>query len=320
MFDQLVFPGTGVLDDFCTAPWGLPYDLFRWCLAARLRGVKIQFVSVGAGPINHPLSRRFMRSAAWMADYRSFRDTVSKAFMHSIGLDTSHDAVYPDIAFSLPSESASVSIDANQPLTVGVGVMSYFGWLGRKHGGDQIYHDYIAKMTRFVQWLLDHGHRVRLLIGDMSDEPTVDELRRNVLASRRVPAGQLTSEPMRSFADVARQVSAVDVVVATRFHNVVCALMLCRPLVSIGYAKKNDVLMAEMGLGRYCQRLEDLDVDALITQFQELVRDRSSLAQRLATQQARYRQQLQEQFDTLLMPDAHDPGGRAGLRPGPLSS
>ena len=56
-------------------------------------------------------------------------------------------------------------------------------------------------------------------------------------------------------------------IVATRYHNIVCALRLGKPLVSLGYAEKNDVLMTEMGVGRFCQHIERLDLDLLIEQF-----------------------------------------------------
>ena len=69
-------------------------------------GVKIIFASIGAGPIQHPLSRWFMKSAARAAHYRSYRDTVSKAFMESIGFDARNDPIYPDIAFALSAPSA----------------------------------------------------------------------------------------------------------------------------------------------------------------------------------------------------------------------
>jgi polysaccharide pyruvyl transferase WcaK-like protein len=51
-------------------------------------------------------------------------------------------------------------------------------------------------------------------------------------------------------------------------------LKLGKPTVSIGYAEKNDVLMAEMGLGRFCQHVERLNLDLLIEQFNRLIADR----------------------------------------------
>ncbi len=89
-FDILVMPGTGILDDYGEPFWGMPASLFAWCLGARLWGTRIAFVSVGAGPIVHPLSRWLMKSAARMAHYRSYRDTTSKDYMQSVGLELEH--------------------------------------------------------------------------------------------------------------------------------------------------------------------------------------------------------------------------------------
>src|SRR5690606_2199071 len=120
-------------------PFGMPLALLAWCLVARLRGAWIAFVSIGAGPIHHPVSRWLMRSAVAMADYRSYRDAVSKEFMTRIGFDTRDDAVYPDIAFKLP---APASVRPQRPdgrLVVGVGVMTYQGWRDDPDRGAPIY-------------------------------------------------------------------------------------------------------------------------------------------------------------------------------------
>ena len=67
---------------------------------------------------------------------------------------------------------------------------------------------------------------------------------------------------------------STDFVVATRFHNVVCALKLVRPTVSIGYEAKNDAVMTELGLGEFCQSIEELDLDLLNKQLAELMNNR----------------------------------------------
>ena len=126
--DLLIAPGMGMLDDFTDRPLDMPLALFGWCLAARLCGARIAFVSVGAGPITHPISRWLLKAAAAMAHYRSYRDGISKDFMDSIGFDTSNDEVFPDIAFKLPAPlSDRAPASGNGPLTVGVGVMTYHG-------------------------------------------------------------------------------------------------------------------------------------------------------------------------------------------------
>ena len=49
--DMFIIPGTGLLTDaFGLSGWG-PYGLLKWSLMARLRGCRVMFVSVGAGPV-----------------------------------------------------------------------------------------------------------------------------------------------------------------------------------------------------------------------------------------------------------------------------
>ncbi len=297
--DQLIIPGTGILDDFQAGPLGMPLALFGWCLAARLCGTRIAFVSVGAGPIHHPLSRWLMKSAVAMAQYRSYRDTVSKAFMESIGFDTRDDAIYPDIAFKLPAPSSPVRGAAGS-LTVGVGVMTYLGWERGSPRGPAIYAAYLEKITAFVLWLLDQGHRVRILMGDAADQDAVADVLSRVAAARPdLAQDRLVADPMRALHDLMRQMAETDVIVATRYHNIVCALRLGKPLVSLGYAEKNDVLMTEMGVGRFCQHVERFDLDLLIEQFTQLVAERDRYGDGIRRANLSYQERLERQ-DSIL--------------------
>ena len=300
--DALIMPGTGILDDFGEPFWGAPTSLLGWCLAARLRGAKVAFVCVGAGPINHPISRWLMKSAARLAHYRSYRDALSKDFMEGIGLDTRSDAVYPDIAFKLPSPGVMPAVStASGSLTVGLGLMTYFGWRGDAQRGATIYDDYLRKITRFALWLLDSGHRVRILMGQDCDQKAIDDLMGAIAVERPgCPRERIVAEPANSLHDLMRQIAETQVVVATRYHNVVCALKLNKPVVSIGYAKKNDVLLADMGLGDFCQHVERFDVDLLIEQFTRLVSSPSVYEGRLRATNAGYTRRLADQERVLL--------------------
>jgi len=71
-------------------------------------------------------------------------------------------------------------------------------------------------------------------------------------------------------------------VVTTRFHNIVAALKLARPVISLGYGQKNDVLLEKFGLGAYCQPVEHIDVPALISQLETLVEIRETFAERFS--------------------------------------
>jgi polysaccharide pyruvyl transferase WcaK-like protein len=256
------------------------------------------FVSIGAGPIVNRLNRLLMTSAARIADYRSYRDTVSKDFMVRIGFDAHDDPIYPDLVFSLPAPQPEENGELESgPLTVGVGVMTYYGWKSDPADGAATYQTYLRKLGEFVEWLLDQKYRVRLLVGEVTDQRAVDDLRARLASSLKDSApSRIVSEPISSIQDLLRQVARTDLVVATRFHNVVCALMLEKPVVSLGYAEKNDVLMNEIGLAGYCQHIERFNVDRLIAQFRELVQDRQRFRQCIRSKNEQYRENLRRQF------------------------
>jgi polysaccharide pyruvyl transferase WcaK-like protein len=297
----LIVPGMGVLDDFAVSPLGWPQDILSWCVLGRLMGVKVIFASIGAGPIHHPLSRFFMKMAARAAHYRSYRDTLSKAFMESIGFDSRNDPIYPDIAFALPAPATSRQpVGEDRQLTIGVGVMAYHGWRNDPARGAETYAGYLEKMTRFVIWLLDRRYLVRVLMGDEADRRAIDDLLATVRSRRPDLAdGSIAFAPARTLHDVMLQMADTDIVVATRYHNVVCALRMSKPTISIGYAEKNDALLREVGLAEFCQHIDHLDLDLLKAQTARLISDRAAFERKLCDAQTEFQARLREQEDLL---------------------
>ncbi len=321
--DVLLVPGTGVLDDFGESPFGAPYEIWRWCQAARLNGVKIGFVSVGAGPIAHPLSRLLMKSAARAARYRSYRDVPSKMFVNSIAMRTPQDPVFPDLAFGLPTPAPTPH--ARDRLTVAVGVMAYYGWSGEPGEGQSVYETYIAKLSDYVVWLLTQGHRVKFVIGKDKDVDAVADVRSRVVAQ----APQLEHlierfEPANNLHDVMRQMEAADIAVVTRFHNLVSALHVGRACISLGYARKNQALLEEMGLGRFSHEVESFDLETLKTHTRQLIESRADHEIRIRRKVADYELQLKNQerllTEEFLREGSVRVAGPAGVQPEPLAS
>jgi polysaccharide pyruvyl transferase WcaK-like protein len=274
-FDVVIVPGMGVLEaTLPLRPWGFPYSLFLLCASGRLFGTKVALVNVGANVIHQRLTRWLFTSAAKLAHYRSYRDTPSRDAMRRMGVDTSGDDVYPDLAFALPTPP-DVSVATR---TVGVGVMAFYGGNNDRQRADEIYASYVEKTKRFVRWLVDNDHRIRLFTGDHLDESVVQEILSDLRVHRpELEPSRIVAEPASSLEDLMQQMSSVETVVATRYHNVLCALKLSKPTLSVGYAAKHDVLMAEMGLADFCQSIHSLDVERQIEQFTALDSRREQL-------------------------------------------
>lgn len=306
--DAVIVPGAGVLEaTLPVGPWWYPYAMFLVSASGRVAGTKVALVSVGASVLSQRLTKFFFTSAAKFAFYRSYRDAGSYDAMQQAGIDVTHDHVYPDLAFALPVPP----VGPGDPLVVGVGVMDYHGTNDDRRQAEEIRASYLEKMKRFVRWLADSGHRIRLFGGDnLWDDTVVEE----ILADLRTHRGDLeatwaVAAPVTSLAELMREMAPVGTVVAIRYHNVLCALKLCKPTLSISYAKKHDLLMAGMGLSEFCQFANALDVDRLIEQFTELQRSSAQLTGTMAERNAEKARLLDQQFaelSSLLFPAGAD--------------
>lgn len=301
---MLAITGTGPLTDYNCAPLNRPYDMFRWAVAARFRGCRLAFVSVGVGPIHSPISRWFFKRALGLAHFRSYRDVPSKTRLEQVGFDTSRDSIFPDLAFSLPHgalEQKSTS-GGGRP-QIGIGVMDYHGQKSGLREGIAIYDAYLNRTADFVKWLVAQGYAVRILHGDMHDDqqPREDLKRKLELLGLNCDGTTVIDEEISSVGDLMRILQSVELVVSPRFHNQLLALMLGKPVISISYDPKSDALLEGVGLGRYIQPIEDLDVARLIAQFADLRTNFASLREHVRERSESYRRMLDEQYSILLL-------------------
>ena len=295
--DVVIVPGMGVLEaTLPLRPWQTPYSMFLLSASGRLFGTKVALVSVGADVIHQRVTRWLVTAAAQLAHYRSYRDTLSRDAMRRMGLDSSEDAVYPDLAFSLPTPRNGLIATG----AVGVGVMDFCGGNNDRRQADEIRISYVEKMKRFLLWLADNDRPIRLFTTDVHDEHIMHEIIADLRAHRPdLGSSQVTAEPVPTLGELMRHMASVDTVVASRYHNVLCALKLAKPTLSIGYSAKFGALMAGMGMTEFCQSARLLDVDRLIQQFTELESRSAQVEQTMRERSTANARLLEHQFATL---------------------
>lgn len=290
--DVVIVPGMGVLEaTLPLRPWGFPYALFLLCASGRLSGTRVALVGVGAAPIGNRATRTLVRWSARLAAHRSYRDAPSRDAMRAMGVDTARDEVHPDLAFALPAPPASGPSDPPGPVCVGV--MDFHGGDDDRARAEEIHRRYLDGTTRFVRTLVDQGRPVRLLTGDRCDAPVVAA----ILGA--VDSPLLSVAETASLADLMKETAAADTVVATRYHNLICALKAGTPTLALSYAAKSDALMAQMGLGAFCHPAREVDADRLLEQFRELERRSAELRRTLAERNLAAARHLERQFTAL---------------------
>ncbi|MGP4004980.1 polysaccharide pyruvyl transferase family protein [Streptomyces sp. 4N124] len=290
--DVVIVPGTGVLETTLPLrPWGFPYSLFLLCASGRLLRSRVALVSVGASEIGHRATRTLVRWSARLAAYRSFRGTYSRDAIRAMGVDTAGDEVYPDLAFSLPTPPSGEPSD--QPGPVCVGVMAWHGSNDERARAEEIHRRYLDGTVRFVRALVEDGRPVRLLTGDELDRPVA------AAVLDAVDSPLVTVAEAASLADLMKEVAAADTVVATRYHNLICALKVGTPTLALSYSEKSDDLMALMGLGAYCHSAREVDADRLLEQFRELEQRSAELRRTLPERNQDAARRVEDQFTAL---------------------
>lgn len=298
--DVLIIPGTGLVTDaYSLRGWG-PYSMFKWSLIAKMRGCKLLFVSVGAGPIYGRLGRFLVKSALALADFRSYRDASSLQYLQGLGFVTTSDRVYPDLAFSLPRALILHHSNKNRRRpVVGLGVMLYAGRYSDKPNATT-YRNYLEQLVILVSWLLTREYDVRLLIGDLCDRPVMEEFKG--LLKERLPAydaSRIVDEEVVSVEQLLSQLAETDLVVATRFHNVLLALLSNKPAVAISFHHKCASLMSAMGLSDYCLDINELKAAELIEKVCDIEKNACKLKALIGERTEQCRRALEEQYELI---------------------
>lgn len=300
--DAFLVSGTGIVTDASCGSLGWPYDMFKLTVLARLCGARVIFLSVGAGPFRYRLGCWFIRRSLRLAHYRSYRDVDSKRRLEEIGFDIAHDAVYPDLVFGLSRDHlglAETRVDTDSRRVVGLGLKDYA--TPADAAGTKSYRDYLGVMADFVVWLQARGHSVRLIIGDAQYDTRVREDLISLLKARGAGAQEplLLSDPVPTVSELLRQLRETDAVVSPRFHNLVLALMLNKPVIALSDLPKVTALLIDLGLGRFCLPLEGLNTEELAGRFVQLQNDAESLKPYIREAVEKYRRAVDEQYATV---------------------
>jgi polysaccharide pyruvyl transferase WcaK-like protein len=158
----------------------------------------------------------------------------------------------------------------------------------------------LENLVLLVEWLLGHGYDIRLLIGDAYDQPLTGEFK-SLLTTRLAVFNDthILHAPATSAEQLLAHLAGTEMVVATRFHNILLALLLNKPVISISFHHKCASLMEEMGLSAYCHDINHMNAGGLIEQFQKLQRNADKLKPLIRQRVEQSRRALDEQYSLI---------------------
>jgi polysaccharide pyruvyl transferase WcaK-like protein len=300
-FDLLIVSGGGQLDDYWGGAFGHPYTLLKWAIIAKILQINFRVVSVGAGPIDSPLSRLFIKICLALASYRSYRDESSKKLISSIGFKRD-DPVYPDLAHSLPVVSnEQFSEPKSFRFVVGINPIAYFDpriWPDKDRN---IYEGYLKKLVGFMRWLIENQYQIVLFPGEINQDRRVIKDIKALLTQQGVsiPNTQLIDRAILTVDELMEQISQIDLVLASRFHSVLLSYVAHKPVLAISYHPKIDVLMANLAQAEYCLDINTFEIDSLKEKFQSLESNLEHSRQQIIQKTREYRTALDAQYERI---------------------
>jgi polysaccharide pyruvyl transferase WcaK-like protein len=106
-------------------------------------------------------------------------------------------------------------------------------------------------------------------------------------------------EPVNSVEGLLDQMGTFDYVVTCRFHGVVLAHILNKPILAISHHPKVANLMEQLGLEQYCVDIQTYDPGDLANRFKALADHDREVRQSLAASLVANRLKVASQFDQL---------------------
>lgn len=297
----LFVSGGGQLDDHWGGSWRAPYALWKWSLAARLRGAQIIVLSVGAGTTDSKLTQFFLRTTLRHASYASFRDSRTAARVRALRLSSS-TIVVPDLAFSYDGSALTprpVPI-AERP-TVALSPIAFLDPASWPAKDPNAYAVYVEQVVTLATHLLERGWNVTLCTSDSPDVKTADEVYATV-ASRAEPEleGRLVRAETANLGGFLDTLRRADIVIASRLHGVILAHIVGTPTIALSYDWKVDEHMRVMELERYLFPIGSFDPNVVVRTAHAMVTEKDVLSEVITARCNAFAAEVFEQYDVAL--------------------
>ncbi len=301
--DLLVISGGGqLLDCWNGGPWGFPWTLCKWIVLAKVFGARCYVINVGAGPVEHALSRWFYRVALRLSDDVSFRDSASEKLIRETGI-CKRGGVAVDIVYGLePPVSLHRLVKKRSALNVGFSPMAYCDPARYWDKNLSAYDSFLGKCGRFGKSLIESERELTLFSTDIwFDAAALDcvEAAAGSGLSAGDRAAKLSRPRVEGIQDLLDVMTSLDCVLTCRYHGVVFAHLTNTPVIALSHHPKVVGLMREIGLGDYCLDIRDFEVETLQATFERLEKDLAAIRRQMAETLPMRRQTIQRQFDAL---------------------
>lgn len=295
--DLMIVAGSNQFLDNFGGSMGFPFTLLKWSVLCRLRGVKLVYLSIGAGPIDRFTSRMMVRLAIRMAHYHSYRDTASRSLIEGPN-GRLGGQVYPDLASNLEFPEIALDFDAQQPI-VAINPMPVYGdyWFIQDR---EKYLAYLTKLAKLATHAHNRDWKVTLFPNQTSDMDAIRDLVDILREMSPAVAESINITPTSTSQDLMKTIQSAHIIVPTRFHGAVLSILAKRLVLGVCYQEKTLSVLDAAKQGQFAFMLDSLSADGLISAFDKLWTNRNTEIESIRERSAAVRAAIETQYKSVV--------------------
>lgn len=283
------------------------YNQFYTLLLALRMKKRVALISHSLGPFEGSFARRVARNTFSRVDYLSAREEITKEILIEMGLKPEKIHVLSDLAFAmkpLAGEGGAMFLKDLGLTRKRYAVVTARQWdfpLADKSKKKNHYEDYLEVLADAVDHLIDSGavDEVALVVHNdgkhsdyEDDKPPIDFIAKHV--NRKDKIKIIDSD--YSAPELACIYGNARIMIGTRLHSVIFALVAGAPSIAISYTHKGAGIMASLGFADYALNIDTLQSSELTKTIDKLIENEDRLMSEATQKIAEKREHLKKEL------------------------
>ncbi|PWA05763.1 polysaccharide pyruvyl transferase [Pueribacillus theae] len=249
--DVLLIGGGGILMDlYRNGP--IVYGMYGWL--ARRANTPVAIYGAGAGPIESTLGKILLRSLVNGAEMVTVRDPKSKKLLESIGVNKQIDVI-SDPAFFV--EAPGKKAQAKKGFHIGVTAVPYCNKTYWPVDHTEKYHHYIRGMAQNLDHIIE-ANPDTVIHFFSTKHPYDTEAAKDIRQLMKHKDCTAVLDRMLTHEEVLQIISGLDLVIGTRLHSLILAIVTETPVLAVSYHRKVQDFMDSADCGRYVISIDKL--------------------------------------------------------------
>ena len=251
--DLLIIGGGGILMDLYT------HSLVLFGMYGKVAHyTKTPYVifSAGAGPIETVKGKVILRSLVNQAELVTVRDKASVDVLKAIGVNRDISVV-ADPAFYVQPPKIKKTDGEEKIIHVGVTAVPYYHADYWPTEDKEKYENYVTGMVNNLECLLQESPEIRIhffATKHPQDTAVSKDIKSRIPSNNRCRVYDVRLDQ----SDILKKLNEQDIVIGTRLHSLILALVVQKPIIGIAYHHKVNDFMNDIGCQDYLISMDDL--------------------------------------------------------------